>query len=60
MVDDQVQHDADVSSMGLTDESLHILEGSVQGVDIFIVGNVVSHVNLGTVIHRADPYNIYT
>jgi hypothetical protein len=44
--------------MSLANKSLHVLQGAVGRVYILIVGDVVAHVHLRAVVHRADPDDI--
>ena len=55
VVDDEVEHYAQVAGMGFFDERLHVLQGAVGAVDVLVVGNVVAHVDLWAVVHGADP-----
>jgi hypothetical protein len=74
VVDYQVQDDAHTAGMCFSNESLHVLDSTVWGVDILIVADVVAHVDLqvstlgtrlrmhrpylGAVEHGTDPYDI--
>lgn len=60
MVDDQVEDDTHTACMCLVDQPLHIVERSVWRVHIFIVADVIPHIDLRAVVHGTDPDGINT
>lgn len=60
MVHDQVHDQAHISAMEIFQESLPILDGTIEIEDLFIVSNIVSHIGQGAVIHRCQPYDIHS
>ncbi len=55
VVEDHVQHDADVVLLRLGDEAVHVGEGAVLRVDGGVVGDVVAEIDLGRGVHGSDP-----
>jgi hypothetical protein len=58
VVHNKIKNDPHSSCMRLCDESFHILDSTVRRIDILIVGNIVSHINLWRIVHGTDPYSI--
>jgi len=55
VVDDEIENNADVALFGFPDQVIEIGESTVQGIDGFIIGNVVAEINLGRRETRSDP-----
>jgi hypothetical protein len=60
VVDDKVQNDTHTAGVCLVDQPLHIIERAVRCVHIFIVADVVSHIDLWAVVHGTDPDSVDT
>ena len=52
VVHDHIHDDADVSFLRFGDKLVEVREITVLGVDIFVVGDVVTKVNLGRRVDR--------
>ncbi len=52
MVDDQIHDDLDVTSVRLMEEFIHVAERAEQGVDVSVIGDVVTVVDHGGAVHR--------
>ncbi len=55
VVEDHVEDDADFALAGFGDEVVEVGEGSVLGIDGFVVGDVVAEVDLRRGVHGGDP-----
>ncbi len=55
VVGDHVEDDADVALFGLGDQAVEVGEGSVLGIDVAVVGDVVAEVDLGGGVHGGEP-----
>ena len=60
MVDNEVKDDTHTTCMSLIDQPLEIFECAVWSIYVFIVADIISHVNLRTVVHRTNPDYVNT
>src|SRR4051794_18317875 len=58
VVHDEVEDELDIALLAVGDELVHVGEGAVLGIDIFVVGDVVAEVNLRRGKHGGDPDSI--
>ena len=60
VIDDEIKDYADVSLFSFADEAVEVFHGAVHGVDGFVVGNVVTEIDLGRREARSDPDSVDT
>ena len=60
VVDDKIHDDADVLFLCGFRQLIEISQGSVHGIDIFVIGNVIAEVDLRGGIAGGDPDGIHT
>ena len=55
VVEDHVEDDADLPIFSFGYDAVEVGEGSVLGIDCFVVGDIVAEVDLGGRVHWGDP-----
>jgi len=55
MVDDKIHHHLHITLLELSDEGVDVLELAVQRINVLVVGDVVPHVRLRTLVHWGAP-----
>ena len=59
MVHHEIEDDVNTSFPGLSRQVVEVGQGAVHGIDIFVVGNVVTEIDLRRGEARRDPDRIY-
>ena len=55
---DEIHDDPDVALVGFPDEEVEVREGSVLGIDIAVIHDLITEVILGRGIDGIQPYGI--
>jgi hypothetical protein len=60
VVDDKIKDESHSASVCFIDQALHILQRAIRRIDIFVVADIITHVDLRRIKHWTDPYAIHS
>lgn len=58
VVYDKIEEKPHSSGVALSDQTLHVRDCAVRWIDIAIVRNIVSHIDLRRIVHGTYPDNV--